>query len=76
MLYAQKGEYESARVALENAVKAAPDWGIAHENLGDVYIRLGAAQYATAAKLDKDNKTAAGKLALARELLARPAKKN
>ena len=44
VLYAQKGEYESARVALENAVKTAPDWGIAHENLGDVYIRLGAAQ--------------------------------
>ena len=76
VLYAQKGQYESARVALESAVKAAPDWGVAHENLGDIYIRLGAAEYANATKLDKGNKTAAGKLALARDLLGPPAKKN
>jgi Flp pilus assembly protein TadD len=70
VLYAQKGEYEGARIALESAVKAAPDWAVAHENLGDIYVRLGAAEYATAAKLDRANKTAAGKLALARELIA------
>ena len=70
VLYAQKGEYEGARIALESAVKAAPDWAVAHENLGDIYVRLGAAEYATAAKLDRSNKAAAGKLALARELIA------
>ena len=69
VLRAQKGEYESARVALETAVKSAPDWGIAHENLGDVYARLAAAEYDRAAKLDRTNKTAAAKLSLARELL-------
>ena len=69
VLRAQKGEYESARVALETAVKSAPDWGIAHENLGDVYARLAAAEYDRAAKLDRTNKTAAAKLTLARELL-------
>jgi Flp pilus assembly protein TadD len=74
VLYAQKGEYESARVALESAVKTAPDWGIAHENLGDVYARLAAAEYATAARLDRSNKTAPSKLALARDLLALAAK--
>jgi tetratricopeptide (TPR) repeat protein len=71
VLYAQKGEYESARIALENAVKSAPDWGLAHENLGDIYARLAATQYDRAAKLDKDNKTAAAKLVLARDLLAK-----
>ena len=70
VLYAQKGEYEGARIALESAVKASPDWAVAHENLGDIYVRLGAAEYATAAKLDRANKAAAGKLALARELIA------
>ena len=70
VLYAQKGEYEGARIALESAVKASPDWAVAHENLGDIYVRLGAAEYATAAKLDRTNKAAAGKLALARELIA------
>ena len=70
VLYAQKGEYEGARIALESAVKASPDWGVAHENLGDIYIRLGAAEYATASKLDRTNKTAAAKLVLARALVA------
>jgi Flp pilus assembly protein TadD len=69
VLYAQKGEYQGARAALESAVKAAPDWSIAHENLGDIYARLAAAEYATAAKLDRNNRTAPAKLALARELL-------
>jgi Flp pilus assembly protein TadD len=79
VLYAQKGEYQGARVALESAVKAAPDWSVAHENLGDIYARLAAAEYATAAKLDRNNKTAPAKLALARELLtpgAKPASAN
>ena len=35
-----------------------------------VLVRLGAAEYATAARLDRANKAAAGKLALARELIA------
>ena len=68
VLYAQRGEYESARVALETATRTAPDWAVARENLGDVYVRLATAQYDRAAKLDRDNKTAPAKLALAREL--------
>ena len=73
VLYAQRGEYESARVALETALRTAPDWAVAHENLGDIYARLAAAEYAQAAKLDRDNKTAPAKLALARDLLAQAA---
>ena len=41
-----------------------------HENLGDIYARLAAVEYAQAAKLDKGNKTAPAKLALVRDLLA------
>jgi Flp pilus assembly protein TadD len=70
VLYAQRGEYESARVALETATRTAPDWAVAHENLGDIYVRLAAAQYDRAAKLDRDNRSAPAKLVLARELLA------
>jgi len=70
VLYAQRGEYESARIALETATRTAPDWAVARENLGDVHVRLAAAQYERAAKLDRDNRTAPAKLALARELLA------
>ena len=70
VLYAQKGDYDNARSVLETAVRAAPDWAVAHENLGDVYARLAAAEYNRAAALDKANKTAPAKLVLARQLLA------
>jgi tetratricopeptide (TPR) repeat protein len=73
VLLAQRGEYESARLALETALRTAPEWAVAHENLGDLYARLAAAQYAQAAKFDRNNKSAPAKLALARDLLARAA---
>jgi Flp pilus assembly protein TadD len=70
VLYAQKGEYENARLALETAVRTAPNWAVARENLGDVYARLAAAEYERAAKLDRENKTAPAKLTLVRNLFA------
>jgi Flp pilus assembly protein TadD len=69
VLYAQKGDYNGARLALETAVTAAPDWAVARENLGDIYARLAAENYDRAAALDKANKTAPAKLVLARQLL-------
>jgi TolA-binding protein len=75
VIHAQKGDYESARQALENALRAAPNWSVAHENMGDVYARLAAVSYDRAARGDADNKTAPRKLLLIRELFApaRPA---
>jgi Flp pilus assembly protein TadD len=70
VLYAQKGEYENARLALETAVRTAPNWAVARENLGDIYARLAATEYERAAKLDRDNKTAPAKLTLVRNLFA------
>ena len=70
VLYAGQGNYPLARQELELAIAAAPDYAIAHENLGDVYARLAVTQYERAAALDKANRTAAPKLKLARELLA------
>ena len=70
VLLAQRGEYESAKVALETAIRTAPDWAVPHENLGDIYARLAALEYAQAVKFDKSNKTAPAKLALVRDLLA------
>ena len=72
VLYAKKGQYEGARVALETAVKAAPDWAVAHENLGDVYVRIAAGEYDRAAQLDKESKSAGAKLVLARNILMPP----
>ncbi len=69
VLYAQKGDFNGARIALETATRTAPDWAVARENLGDIYVRLAAAEYDRAATLDRDNKTAPAKLRLARDLL-------
>jgi Flp pilus assembly protein TadD len=70
VLYAQRGEYASARTALETAVRTAPNWAVARENLGDIYARLAAEEYDRAAKLDRDNKSAPAKLTLVKGLFA------
>ena len=74
VLYAAQGNYPLARQELELAIAAAPDYAIAHENLGDVYARLAVAEYERAAALDKSNKTVPPKLKLARDLLAEAAR--
>ncbi|MEJ7670358.1 MAG: tetratricopeptide repeat protein [Casimicrobiaceae bacterium] len=70
VLYARKGEYELARIELEAAIKAAPDYGVAYENLGDVHARLAAQNYERALARDSKNKTAPAKLKVVRDILA------
>jgi len=70
VLYAAQGNYALARDELELAIAAAPDYAVAHENLGDVYVRLAAVQYERAGALDNGNRSAPQKLKLARELIA------
>jgi Flp pilus assembly protein TadD len=74
VLYAQRGLYERSRQALEMAIQAHPSYAIAYENLGDLYVKLASQAYDQAARLDARNKSAPRKLALARDLLAPPAK--
>ena len=70
VLYAQKGEYALARDELERAIQTAPDYAVAHENLGDVYARLAEVQYEKTMALDRRNRTAGHKLKLIREASA------
>ena len=70
VIWAQRGEYDKARKALELALATRPDYAIAHENLGDIYARMASAEYDQAVVLDKTNKSAQTKLALVRELFA------
>ena len=70
VIWAAQGDYEKARSALETALLTRPDYGIAHENLGDVYARLAGVEYDRAVTLDKGNKSAQQKLTLVRELYA------
>ena len=70
VIWAQRGQYEKARTALESAIASHPDYAIAHENLGDIYSRLAGAEYERAAALDKTSKSAQAKLVLVRQLYA------
>ncbi len=52
-IYAQESQFALARESLEMAVRLNPDYAVAHENLGDVYVRLARESYARAASLDR-----------------------
>jgi Flp pilus assembly protein TadD len=62
-LYAKHGRYEAARAALETAVKANPSYGLAYENLGDLYLRLAQQSYRRAQGLGHASATAAQRVA-------------
>lgn len=69
VIYAQQGEYEKARAALEMAIRTHPSYATAHENLGDVYSRLASQAYNKALQLDAGNSAAQTKLSMIRELI-------
>lgn len=72
VLYASQGAFDKAKAALELAIHTHPSYGTAHENLGDVYAQLARRAYDRAIQLDKNNKAAAVKLSLVKELFAAP----
>lgn len=63
VIYAQQGEYEKARNALEAALAAHPSYATAHENLGDVYAALAGASYNRALLIDQGNQGLRNKIA-------------
>lgn len=68
VLYAQKGDYEKARDALEAALATHPAYATAHENLGDIYAALAGAAYNRALQLDQANQAVRYKLSLIGQL--------
>jgi tetratricopeptide (TPR) repeat protein len=53
-IYAQESQFGLARESLEMAIRLNPRYAVAHENLGDVYVRLARESYARAATLDRN----------------------
>lgn len=68
VLLAARGELDAALRALQDAIRAAPSYALAHENLGDLHIRLAARAYERALQAEPDNPRARERLALATEL--------
>jgi len=71
VLRAQRGELDLARDALEEALRALPSYSLAHENLGDVQLRLAERSYQRALDADAGNRAAREKLERTRELITR-----
>lgn len=69
VIYAAQADFEKARVALDAALRAKPDYAVALQNLGDVYAQLARASYARALQLDPANTAVPARLTLLRELL-------
>jgi tetratricopeptide (TPR) repeat protein len=67
VLYAQQGQYDKARTALEMAIRTNPSYATAYENLGDVYAKLASQAYSKALQIDTRS-AVAPKLAMIRDL--------
>lgn len=68
VLYADQGQFDKARKALETAIKTHPSYATAHENLGDIYARMASEAYDKALQIDTSNTRAQGKLSLIKDL--------
>jgi tetratricopeptide (TPR) repeat protein len=68
VLYADAGQYDKAKKALETAIKTHPSYATAHENLGDIYARMASEAYDKALQLDNGNTRAQSKLAMIKDL--------
>jgi tetratricopeptide (TPR) repeat protein len=71
-LYARHGRYTEAREALETATKANPNYGLAYENLGDLYLRLAASAYQRAQGLGQASGTTQQRLADIQKIVSPP----
>ena len=69
VLYAAAGEYDKARANLDAAIRANPNYAVAHQNLGDVYAQLARLSYSKALQLEPSNAAVPPKLALLREII-------
>lgn len=66
VIYAGQSQFDKARGALEMAIRTNPSYATAHENLGDVYVKLAGMAYNKALQFDGNNASAKSKLAAMR----------
>ena len=71
VLHARAGRLERAREALEIALRLDPGYRTAHENLGDVLVRLAQRAYEAASASGQAESALQAKLRLVRDLTAR-----
>lgn len=69
VLYAAQGQIDKARELLETALRHDPSYFTAHENLGDVFMRLARREYERAAASGRGDTELERKLKLTRQLM-------
>ncbi|MDP2030695.1 MAG: tetratricopeptide repeat protein [Thiobacillus sp.] len=69
VLYASQNKYAAAKDALEMAIRAHPDYATAHENLGDLYVKMASVAYEKALALGSKNAAVQAKLVLLQGML-------
>jgi tetratricopeptide (TPR) repeat protein len=52
VIYAAKGDYPNAKVALDNALRANPKYAAAHENMGDLLVNMARQSYVQSLSID------------------------
>ena len=72
VIYAFKGEFDKAELALLTAINTHPTYATAHENLGDIYAKMATQAYNQALELDEENIYVKEKLLLVNELFSVP----
>lgn len=75
-LYAKHGRYDDARSALVTATHANPNYGLAYENLGDLYLRLAAESYKRAQSLGRTTGATAQRLSDLQRIITPPKTKS
>lgn len=63
---AARGDLDGARMALEQALAALPGYAIAHENLGDIHVRLAARHFRDASRMAAGSNRAVAESAAAK----------
>lgn len=69
VIYAGQNQLDKARGALEMAVRNNPGYAIAHENLGDLYLRLAHDAYASSLKIQDGSRALRLKMSALAEML-------
>jgi Flp pilus assembly protein TadD len=72
VIHAAAGRYDDARAALEAAIRANPQYAVAHENLGDVHARLAQRAWQRSQQIDAGNPRLEPKLKAVQSLLEAP----
>jgi tetratricopeptide (TPR) repeat protein len=62
VLYAAKGDYPNAKAALDNALRANPNYAAAHENMGDLLVNMARQSYERSLTVDPKQRAPAQKI--------------